>query len=130
MLHFDYDGGGGMKKQTFSSKSLKCARNTNPTENEDMSNEKITELELIDNLGNKTVKKMTLIQGEDEKFSILVQLSWKGGELLLETQRKTPRVWSSLDRLIKHINSKYGQVPLIELKLRSNEDGKHDSEDG
>ncbi|EIN3662813.1 hypothetical protein RFJ04_004404 [Klebsiella variicola] len=119
-----------MKKQTFSSKSLKCARNTNPTENEDMSNEKITELELIDNLGNKTVKKMTLIQGEDEKFSILVQLSWKGGELLLETQRKTPRVWSSLDRLIKHINSKYGQVPLIELKLRSNEDGKHDSEDG
>ncbi|EGY29255.1 putative protein pFBAOT6.29, partial [Candidatus Regiella insecticola 5.15] len=46
-----------------------------------------------------------------------VQLSWKGGDLLLETQRKTPRVWSSLDRLVKHINSKYGKVPIIELQL-------------
>lgn len=119
-----------MKKKTFCSKSLKCIPNTNPTGNKDMSNEKITELELIDNLGNKTVKKMTLIQGKDEKFSIVVQLTWKGGELLLETQRKTPRVWSSLDRLIKHINSKYGPVPLIEIKLWSNEDGKQKSEDG
>lgn len=82
-----------------------------------MNNETITEPELIDNLGNQSVKKMMLVQGEDGKFSIRVQLSWKGGDFLLETQRKTPRVWSSLDRLVKHINSKYGKVPIIELQL-------------
>lgn len=80
-----------------------------------MSKETINELELIDNLSNNSVKKITLVQGEDEKFKVYVQITWKEGELLLETQRKTPRVWSSLDRLVKHINSKYGCVPLIEL---------------
>lgn len=82
-----------------------------------MNNETITEPELIDNFGNQSVKKMMLVQGEDGKFSIRVQLSWKGGDLLLKTQRKTPRVWSSLDRLVKHINSKYGKVPIIDLQL-------------
>ncbi len=82
-----------------------------------MNNKTITEPELIDNIVNQSVKKMMLVQGEDGKFSIRVQLSWKGGDLLLETQRKTPRVWASLDRLVKHINSKYGKVPIIELQL-------------
>jgi len=59
--------------------------------------------------------------GEDLKFCIYIQLSWKGGDLLLETQRKKPRVWSSLDRLAKHINSKYGSVPVVELYLWSKE---------
>ncbi|HHG1945686.1 TPA: hypothetical protein ACPUSD_004929 [Klebsiella pneumoniae] len=118
MLHFDCAGGGGMKKKTFCVKHLKCSRTLeSPIENIDMNNETITEPELIDNLGNQSVKKMMLVQGEDGKFSIRVQLSWKGGDLLLETQRKTPRVWSSLDRLVKHINSKYGKVPIIELQL-------------
>lgn len=84
-----------------------------------MANNTISELELIDNLNNKTVKKMRLEQSSDGKFMIYVEINWKGGELLLETQRKAPRMWSSLDRLVNHINTKYGKVPLIELTLWS-----------
>lgn len=107
-----------MKKKTFCATHLKRSRTLeSPIENIEMNNKTITEPELIDNLKNQSVKKMMLVQGEDGKFSIRVQLSWKGGDLLLETQRKTPRVWSSLDRLVKHINSKYGKVQIITLQL-------------
>ncbi|PHM51280.1 hypothetical protein [Xenorhabdus sp. KK7.4] len=93
-----------------------------------MSNNTINELELIDNLNNNTVKKMTLVQGEDEKFKVYVQITWKEGDLLLETQRKKPRVWSSLDRLVKHINIRYGCVPLIELiTLECMKNGKYEN---
>ena len=84
-----------------------------------MDSETISELELIDNLQNNAVTKMVLVQGDDGRFTIYVELSWKKGELLLETQRKQPRVWSSLDRLVSHINTKYGKVPVIELHLCS-----------
>lgn len=88
-----------------------------------MGTDTINEVELIDNLESGAVSKMTLVQSEDRRFMIYVQLSWKGGELLLETQRKKPRVWSSLDRLVKHINARYSRVPIIELHLwRKSED--------
>jgi hypothetical protein len=80
----------------------------------------IDEPGLIDNLVNKTVKRLCLIQGECSKFYLYVTLTWKEGEHLLETQRKKPRAWASLDRLIRHINSKYGPIPVIELKLKGN----------
>ncbi|ECE2109004.1 hypothetical protein C4X16_21330 [Salmonella enterica] len=108
-----------MITKTFGSKSLKCVRIIHIAEHEDMADKTISELELIDNLKNNTVKKMRLVQRSDGKFMIYVEINWKGGELLLETQRKSPRMWSSLDRLVNHINSKYGSVPLIELTLWS-----------
>ena len=111
-----------MRDKTFARKPVKCAHLTPPDEHEDMGAETINEVELIDNLATGTVSKMTLVQTEDQKFVIYVQLTWKGGQLLLETQRKKPRIWSSLDRLVKHINTKYGPVPDIELHLwRDNE---------
>jgi len=109
-----------MAQQTFSPKPIECAPLVNhPEEHIDMGNDAISELELIDNLGNNAVKSLKLVQDAEGKFFIYVQLTWKGGELVLETQRKKPRAWSSLDRLVKHINQKYGKVPAIELHLRS-----------
>lgn len=81
----------------------------------------INEQDLIDNLASKAVKSMTLVQGDDNKFRIYVTLTWKEGRQLLETQRKKPRTWASLDRLVRHINTKYVQVPVITLELRSND---------
>lgn len=93
-----------------------------PKRAHDMTHDVISELELIDNLESKAVKHMALVQGEDDKFRIYVTLTWKEGRQLLETQRKKPRTWASLDRLVRHINSKYGHVPVIQLELRSNDE--------
>lgn len=84
-----------------------------------MSHKPINELGLSDNLVNKTVKRLGLVQVEYSKFYLYVTLTWKEREQLLKTQRKKPRAWASLDHLVRHINSKYGSVPIIELKLRS-----------
>jgi len=90
-----------------------------------MKQDAISELELINYLESKVVKCMFLIQGKDGKFRINVTLTWKEGRQLLETQRKQPRTWASLDRLVRHINTKYGNVPLIQLELWStHENGK------
>jgi hypothetical protein len=84
----------------------------------------INESELINNLENNTVKKIVLRQRADMKFEIHVHVSWRGEELLqLETQRKQPRTWSSLDRLANHIMSKwpYGDAT-IEISLWRRQD--------
>lgn len=112
-----------MRKATKRERSLECHGSSNKTGHFDMTQDAISEVELIDNLESKAVKNMALVQGEDNKFRIYVTLTWKEGRQLLETQRKKPRTWASLDRLARHINLKYGAVPLILLELRS----KHES---
>jgi len=82
-------------------------------------NDGISEQDLIDNLESMAVKKMSLVQGNNGKFEIYVSLTWKEGQQRLETQRKKPRTWASLDRLVRHINRKYPKVPIIQLELRS-----------
>lgn len=84
-----------------------------------MRQDTLSEQELIDNLVNRSVRTMRVVQGSDDRFAIFVTLTWKEGQKQLETQRKKPRTWASLDRLVRHINSKYGYVPVIQLELRS-----------
>lgn len=107
------------KKTTKRVRSLKCPSSKHKDGHFDMTTDAISEQELINNLESKAVKSMTLVQGDDGKFRIYVTLTWKEGRQLLETQRKKPRTWASLDRLVRHINTKYGHVPVIQLELRS-----------
>lgn len=114
------------KTKTKHRRSLKCVLSLNEDRHIDMINDAISETELVDNLESKAVKSMTLVQGDDYKFRIYITLTWKEGRQLLETQRKKPRTWASLDRLVRHINTKYGKVPVIQLELRSqNDHGKN-----
>lgn len=87
-----------------------------------MSDEAISEQELINNLEGKAVQRLRLVQDEDLRFRIYATLSWKENEQLLETQRKKPRAWASLDRLVEHIKNKYRPMPVIELHLRSDDE--------
>lgn len=113
------------KPKTKHQGSLEYPASSNKSGHFDMTSDAISEIELVDNLENKAVKNMAIVQGEDGKFQIYVTLTWKEGRQLLETQRKKPRMWASLDRLVRHINTKYGKVPVIHLELRSeNENGK------
>ncbi|EJE4183736.1 hypothetical protein M3890_004653 [Vibrio parahaemolyticus] len=120
-----------MEKATTEKKLLKCPISTTNIGHFDMKNNVISEPELMDNLESKAVKTMALVQGEDGKFYVYVTLTWKEERQLLETQRKEPRTWASLDRLVKHINQKYENVPIIQLELWSNnnESRKHRKRD-
>ena len=114
------------KATTKRPRSVKLPASSNKSGHFDMTQDAISEQELIDNLASKAVKSMTLVQGEDNKFRIYVTLTWKEGRQLLETQRKKPRTWASLDRLVRHINTKYRQVPVIQLELRSRNESAKD----
>ena len=72
----------------------------------------ISENELVDNFNNAAVLFMRIVQGE-KGFRTYVRLNWKEGEILLVTQRGEAREWVSLDRLIRHINKAYINLPLI-----------------
>jgi hypothetical protein len=85
----------------------------------------IVEHELIDNLAHHAVKRMRLVQVE-RGFRITVELGWKEGQILLVTQRKKPKEWASLDRLVRHINVNYATVPVITLHLGSKSSGSMD----
>ncbi|MEI6706029.1 MAG: hypothetical protein WCK96_02715 [Methylococcales bacterium] len=83
----------------------------------------VEEAELVDLAKNNAVKSLNIVQTESNTYKIIVCLTWKKGEFHLVTARKTPREWSSLDRLTRHINEKYiGKIPLVQLSLQSQKD--------
>ena len=82
-----------------------------------MHTDSILEDELIDNLTNEAVNFLRVVQTANG-FRIYSSLKWKEGEILLVTQRKHPREWISLDRLVRHMNKHYGELPPIFLHLR------------
>jgi hypothetical protein len=77
----------------------------------------ISESELEDAGRNKAIKKLHIVQQQNGKFGIVVNLTWKEGDFTLVTQRKNVREWASLDRLSHHIQDNYGAVPSISLTL-------------
>lgn len=77
----------------------------------------ITEKELADNARNGAITGLRAFKtqlGENEGWSVLVNLGWKEGDLLLITTRKTPKSWLSHDRLLAHLQS-------LELKITKTE---------
>ncbi|MFJ3465763.1 hypothetical protein [Achromobacter spanius] len=77
----------------------------------------ISEADLKDMVGNSAVKQMTIQQTKDRKYQILVNLTWKSGDVQLFSTRNAPREWASLDRLVAHIQTNYGLIPKIALVL-------------
>jgi hypothetical protein len=81
----------------------------------------ISESELVLVVRSRALKRMHIIQKEEGKFRVVVNLNNQEGELELVTFRKKPREWASLDRLAKHIQEKYGAIPTMTLSLFSGE---------
>lgn len=74
--------------------------------NEDESMNTITEKELADNARNGAIAGIKAFKtqlGETEGWSVMINLTWKEGDLLLITQRKAPKSWLSHDRLLNHL---------------------------
>jgi hypothetical protein len=77
----------------------------------------INEAELTDFMKNKAIKRLTIVQSEEGKYRIVINLTWKEGDWNLVTTRGGPREWASLDRLIRHLSDKYESLPPITLVL-------------
>lgn len=57
------------------------------------------------------VKRIRIEETPDEKYRTHITIQKEETEQLLITQRKEPKEWASLDRLIKHLHSIYDKVP-------------------
>lgn len=91
----------------------------------------ITELDLIDAIRNKWIQQFRIVQTERITYRIVVTLArmsmssgWKDDDFELTTKREVPREWTSLDRLIRHVRSRYGAVPAIGLALKTEASGR------
>ncbi len=79
----------------------------------------ITEAELRDNAKNGAVHCIKAMPSPEGKgFCLFVNLTWKEGDLLLITQKKTPRTWASADRLLNHIDKNYREVSSLTIFLK------------
>lgn len=88
-----------------------------------------TEAELADFLEHKVVQKLSIVQLGLDRYELIMSLTWKPGNWRIITLRKTPREWSSLDRLTKHIIKKsVNGLPQIDLLLDARFNNTH-SED-
>lgn len=86
----------------------------------------ITEAELRDNAKNGAVKSIKAMPSPDcDGFCVFATLTWKEGDLLLITQKKTPRTWASADRLLAHINRNYCEVSSLTIFLKGNQNYEH-----
>lgn len=81
----------------------------------------ITEKELLVAAQYRAIRKIRIEETSEERYITHITLSKEDEEKTLITQRKHPREWVSLDRLIKHIRNNYGNVQNITLTLYSSE---------
>ena len=82
----------------------------------------ITEAELTSFARSGVVTCIKAVPAQDGRgVNLYVRLSWKEGDLLLITQKKQPRVWASVDRLLAHIGHHYRTVDSLHIFLRNAE---------
>lgn len=80
----------------------------------------VREAELVDYVRNQAVRRFRIVQNIYNNYQIVVNLTWKEGDMDLVTSRSGPREWVSLDRLIRHIKEQYrGPLPPIDITLNT-----------
>lgn len=84
----------------------------------------ITETDLVRAARYQAIKSIRVEETPDERYRTHITVMTEGHlrEKILITQRKTPREWASLDRLVKHIRNSYGVIPKIALSLYYNQE--------
>lgn len=75
----------------------------------------ITETELV-RLA-QFVKRLRIEETPELQYRTYITIQKEDHEQLVITQRKSPKEWASLDRLVKHIRTTYGVIPSITLTL-------------
>ncbi len=63
----------------------------------------IDEHELLDYASNNVITELKVCETEEGRFSLVVAVNWREGDCVLTSARKLPRVWASLNTLVKYI---------------------------
>ena len=77
----------------------------------------IVERDLLLYIRSQVVRRLVISQICSGAYQLRASLTLQAEDVAICGVRGTPREWASLDRLAKHIQNKYGSVPLLELAL-------------
>ena len=57
----------------------------------------------------------------DDGYVLVINVTWKEGDLTVYSQRNKPRAWQSLDRLIGHLERIAPSITRLEIFLTRND---------
>lgn len=77
----------------------------------------IDENQLEDNARNNAIKQFILREMKDQKFCLVVTLTWKDEESVLFNARKQVRLWPNLNTLASYIRGLQCRQTPIKLEL-------------
>lgn len=77
----------------------------------------IDEQQLIEYATNNAITIIKIKEVADSHYSLLVTLSWREGDCILTSARKSPRVWASLNTLAKYLKGINGADTPVQLFL-------------
>lgn len=78
---------------------------------------RITHLALLEYLANAAVNELVIVEFDRGSYRIEVSLSWKDGKSALMAARGEPRVFRSLDTLIRFLKSANVGRTVVRLEL-------------
>lgn len=77
----------------------------------------IDEQQLYEYAANKVITLIKIFETDDGNFSVVVTLSWREGDCILTSARKSPRTWASLNTLVKYLKGIDGSALPVQLFL-------------
>jgi hypothetical protein len=77
----------------------------------------IDEQQLNEYAANNVITLIKIKEVADNHFSLLVTLSWREGDCILTSARKSPRVWASLNTMAKYLKGINGAALPVQLYL-------------
>ncbi|AOD16772.1 hypothetical protein BER93_19435 (plasmid) [Xanthomonas fragariae] len=81
----------------------------------------IDEQELMDYVANGVISQFKIRETDEERFCLVVTVSWKEGDCILTSARKTPRVWANVNTLANFLRGlNLPKVPInLELSFKA-----------
>jgi hypothetical protein len=77
----------------------------------------IAERDLRLYIHSRVVRRLVIAQVDSGAYQLHARLTVQPDQVALFGVRGLPREWASLDRLAKHIQNKFGLLPVLELAL-------------
>lgn len=80
----------------------------------------IDEQELMDYAANQVISQFKIRETDKGRFCLVIAVSWKEGDCILTSARKTPRIWANVNTLAKFLRGlNLPTVPiLLELSFK------------
>jgi hypothetical protein len=80
----------------------------------------IDEHELMDYAANGVITQFKIHETDEGRFCLLLTVSWKEGDCILTSARKTPRIWANVNTLANFLRElNLPKVPIaLELSFK------------